>query len=135
MAMQTGWESESARHVVGLGRASALVALVAALAAGCHGGGGGGSSNPPNNPGPSTGWVAGSFLPSSTFADQCAAPRTGTDPSTQQPYPDRLGSTLTENNWLRSWSNELYLWDSNRHRWNRQEQRSVRQVAAAQDHR
>ena len=26
------------------------------------------------------------------------------------PYPDTRGTVLTENNWLRSWSNDLYLW-------------------------
>ena len=37
-------------------------------------------------------------------------PRTGTDSSTGLPYPDVKGSVLTENNWLRSWSNDTYLW-------------------------
>ena len=55
-------------------------------------------------------WTAGVFEPSATFANQCASPRTGTDPTTGKPYPDVAGSTLTENNFLRSWTNELYLW-------------------------
>ena len=42
------------------------------------------------------------FQPSSNFAAQCASPRAGTN--------DRTGSVLTENHWLRSWTNELYLW-------------------------
>ena len=33
-------------------------------------------------------------------------------PSTGKPYPDKAGSTTTENYWLRSWSNDLYLWYS-----------------------
>lgn len=37
-------------------------------------------------------------------------PRTGTDPATRAAYPDKAGSTLDENNWLRSWTNDLYLW-------------------------
>jgi hypothetical protein len=49
-------------------------------------------------------------VPESTFAAQCAAPRTGSDPLTGQPYADRQGTVLAENNWLRSWSNDLYLW-------------------------
>jgi carboxyl-terminal processing protease len=57
-----------------------------------------------------TTWVKGVFKPSADFAAQCAAPRSGTDPVTHQAYPDVKGSTLTENNWLRSWTNELYLW-------------------------
>jgi carboxyl-terminal processing protease len=40
----------------------------------------------------------------------CVTPRTGTDPTTQQAYPDRQGSLLDELNWLRSWTNDLYLW-------------------------
>lgn len=56
--------------------------------------------------------MPGSFLPAGNFANQCAAPRSGTDPSTGQPYADVQGSTLDENNWLRSWSNDLYLWYS-----------------------
>ena len=55
-------------------------------------------------------WKAGVFQPSTTFANQCASPRTGTDPTTGKPYPDTTGSATTENNFLRSWTNELYLW-------------------------
>ncbi|MBX3707539.1 MAG: hypothetical protein KF911_13000 [Pseudomonadales bacterium] len=50
------------------------------------------------------------FQASSTFAARCVAPRSGIDPGTGQAYPDRAGSRLDQNNWLRSWSNELYLW-------------------------
>lgn len=31
-------------------------------------------------------------------------------PADQQTYPDRAGTALDEKNWLRSWTNELYLW-------------------------
>src|SRR6266496_239484 len=55
-------------------------------------------------------WTAGTFQPASTFVAQCATPRTGTDPATGKAYPDKAGSTLAENNWLRSWTHELYLW-------------------------
>ncbi|MGH8337946.1 MAG: S41 family peptidase, partial [Gammaproteobacteria bacterium] len=41
---------------------------------------------------------------------QCVAPRTGTDPATNKPYPDAQGSVLDELNWLRSWTHDLYLW-------------------------
>jgi C-terminal processing protease CtpA/Prc len=58
----------------------------------------------------STTWQQGVFPPSANFQAQCAKPRTGTDPGTGRPFPDKTGSTLTENNWLRSWTNELYLW-------------------------
>ncbi len=76
-----------------------------ALLTACGGGGGGGGSAPPpaaNNPPPATGFDAGQFQPSSQFKNLCAAPRTGTS--------DRSGTATDENNWLRSWSNELYLW-------------------------
>jgi hypothetical protein len=87
---------------------------VGALSTACGGGGGGGGSSiaPPPNPLPGNGWLAGVFQPSSSFAGECAAPRSGLDPATNFPYPDVQGSVLTENNWLRSWSDELYLWYS-----------------------
>jgi hypothetical protein len=58
----------------------------------------------------STSWVAGVFPASSSVEAQCASPRSGTDPATGRAFPDRPGSTLIENNWLRSWTHELYLW-------------------------
>nr|GGH99741.1 peptidase S41 [Aquisalinus luteolus] len=84
--------------------------------AGCGGGGGGGSSS---GGGTGTGgggsggggggsgsasptYTPGVFEPSSNFVDRCAMPRPGTS--------DRSGSIVLENFWLRSWSNELYLW-------------------------
>jgi len=70
--------------------------------AGC---GGGGSTDTNNNSGSSGGtnsgtpqWVAGVFAPDSELAGQCAANQTG--------------SELTEKLWLRSWSNDTYLWYS-----------------------
>ena len=59
---------------------------------------------------PEVSYVAGTYLASSNYQNLCAAPRTGTDPTTGQPYPDQPGSTLAEQLWLRSWTNELYLW-------------------------
>jgi carboxyl-terminal processing protease len=55
-------------------------------------------------------WTPGVFQPPAQFAALCASPRTGTDPYTGEPYPDRQGTTLDENNWLRSWTHQLYLW-------------------------
>jgi carboxyl-terminal processing protease len=55
-------------------------------------------------------WTQGVFEPSSSFVNQCQTPRTGIDPSTGKAYLDKAGSTLTENLFLRSWTNELYLW-------------------------
>ncbi len=100
-----------------------LLPLAALLALyGCGGGsgssdlssGGAGSSSSSSGSSGSSGssdWTPGVFQPSSEYAALCAVPRTGTDPyNDNQPYPDRQGSTLDENNWLRSWTHELYLW-------------------------
>ncbi len=57
-----------------------------------------------------SGWVPGHFLPDSTYAGQCRSPRSGADPRTGRRYPDIQGRTVDENNWLRSWSNNTYLW-------------------------
>jgi C-terminal processing protease CtpA/Prc len=72
------------------------------FATGTGSGGSGGSGG--------TTWTAGVFQPSSHFDSLCQNPRSGTDPVTGQAYPDAQGSTLDENNWLRSWTHELYLW-------------------------
>jgi carboxyl-terminal processing protease len=48
--------------------------------------------------------------PSADYAAKCATPRSGTDPATGQAYPDRPGSVNDEKTWLRSWTDELYLW-------------------------
>ncbi len=71
----------------------------------CGGGGGSGGGAPAPS-----GWTAGVFSPASSFEAQCVNPRSGNDPLTGRPYPDTRGTVLTENNWLRSWSNDLYLW-------------------------
>jgi carboxyl-terminal processing protease len=89
------------------------VAITAVVGlSGCGGGGGGGSGGGASSSGSSNAWVAGVFLSSAHFIAQCQNPRSGTDPGTGHPYPDVQGTTLEENNWLRSWTNELYLWYS-----------------------
>jgi C-terminal processing protease CtpA/Prc len=86
------------------------VLALAAVTAGCGGGGGdaagGGGSAPP----PTSGWIAGSFLPASSFAGKCVNPRSGTNPQTGQPFNETRGTATDEKNFLRSWSNDLYLW-------------------------
>ncbi len=87
-------------------------------ACGGHGASLGGSGNAvsggPAFPAPpvATGWVKGQFAAESTFAAQCVTPRSGIDPVTQVAYPDKQGTLLDELNWLRSWTNDLYLWYS-----------------------
>ena len=56
-----------------------------------------------------TGFAAGTFEPYENFAQMCANPRFGVD-ADGRTFPDVQGTTEDENNWLRSWSNELYLW-------------------------
>ncbi|MBL8268946.1 S41 family peptidase [Steroidobacter sp.] len=85
----------------------ALLLVALGFLAGCGGGGGGsgtlGGAVGTGGSGNTT-YTPGSFAASSTLADQCAAPRAGTS--------DRSGSTLLENMFLRSWTNETYLWYS-----------------------
>ncbi len=87
-----------------------VVGLLATCIVGCGGGGGAGGGNPPPGGGGGAGWTQGVFAAASTYAAQCTIPRVGIDPDTGRPYPDRQGTTRDENNWLRSWSNDLYLW-------------------------
>ena len=90
-----------------------LLMFAATVLAACGGGGGGGITSPPDGgtpPDSGTGWVPGVFMAASTFAAQCAAPRNGNDPATGQPYPDVQGMTADENNFLRSYSDDTYLW-------------------------
>jgi carboxyl-terminal processing protease len=92
-------------------RAYFAAALLSTLAA-CGGGGGGSSVGGGASPTNGDGWIAGVYQPSSHYAALCQNPRSGTDPVTGRAYPDSQGTTLDENNFLRSWTNELYLWYS-----------------------
>ena len=87
-----------------LARTLCIAGLLVTLAA-C--GGGGGDDDDDGN---QNGWQSGVFQPSAQFAAKCVAPRSGNDPATGMPYPDVQGSVLDENNFLRSFSDETYLW-------------------------
>lgn len=109
---------------------AAVVAASALAACGGGGGGGGGSgpvaSNPtPSNPAPTPSNPAPTptdpnKLPDpdlNTLGDayaqywnRCETPRTGTDPYTGQPYPDKQGTLRDELTFLRAWSHQFYLW-------------------------
>lgn len=82
----------------------ALLPVALSVLAGCGGGGGNdrGNGGLPNPPSGNSGYTQGVFTAKSTYANQCAAPRAGTS--------DRTGTAFTENMFLRSWTNELYLW-------------------------
>ncbi len=97
----------TARIAAGLLLGASTLAFI-----GCGGGGGyggGPTSTQPTPPADPT-WTTGVFSPSANFAAYCATPRTGSDPSTGVAYPDRLGSTDWENNWIRAWTHQYYLW-------------------------
>lgn len=49
-------------------------------------------------------WVAGQYLSADLFANKCEAPRIGTQ------FPDVQGTAMHEKMWLRSWSDDTYLW-------------------------
>ncbi|GMU69634.1 MAG: hypothetical protein AMXMBFR37_19660 [Steroidobacteraceae bacterium] len=92
-----------------------LVLCLATGLAACGGGGGGGDGGgggggPIGGGGGGSGYTPGVFAAASSFEARCAAPRSGVDPTTGDPWPDRSGSALDEKNWLRSWTHELYLW-------------------------
>lgn len=65
--------------------------------------GGSAGQNPDNS---------GGTGPSTALANQCAKPRTGTDPATGTAYPDRAGTLENEKSWVRAWIDETYLWYS-----------------------
>ena len=80
---------------------SVAILLAALLTSGC--GGGGGSDDDSD-------WEPGVFLPAATYRASCASPRSGINPATGQPYRDVKGKLVDENNFLRSYSNDTYLW-------------------------
>lgn len=51
------------------------------------------------------------FQAASTFKDRCETVRTGRDIEGNT-FPDRAGSAIEERFWLRSWTNETYLWNT-----------------------
>jgi len=91
-------------------RTAAGAVLILCCLGACSGGGGGGGGGSTGSMGGGTSWTPGVYQPESHFAAQCAAPRSGTDPVSGRPYPDVTGTAVDENNWLRSWTNDLYLW-------------------------
>ena len=85
--------------------ATLTLAFLVIAGLGACGGGGGSSPPPPFSVGNLGAWP--------TLAAQCAAPRSGVDPyNNNQPYPDRKGTLLDEQDWLASWTDDTYLWYS-----------------------
>ena len=80
-----------------------LLLLTPTLLLGCGGGGSDSNNEQPDNPSNTVVWQQGNFPEASTFKDYCANPR-------GSGFPDRAGNAMQEKMWLRSWSNDTYLW-------------------------
>ena len=83
--------------------------IVTALLVACGGGGGGGETTaPPVVVDPGSGWVAGEYddWRLDSMRNICANPRTTGG------YSDTQGDVTDENFWIRSYSNDTYLWYS-----------------------
>ncbi|MEM7739684.1 MAG: S41 family peptidase [Pseudomonadota bacterium] len=96
-------------------RLAGILAAVIGIAGCDTGGGGGGTVNAGGSSGGSSGgsgptWTPGLYEPASTYIAQCENPRSGFDIE-GNPFPDQPGSTTIENFWLRSWTDETYLWN------------------------
>ncbi len=85
--------SSSGTRLARVARVGMAIACLLALAS-CGGGGDGGT--------PVSVIGGGAFVPSSSVAQRCTAPRSGTS--------DVQGTLLDEKNWVRSWIDETYLW-------------------------
>lgn len=85
---------------------SAVWASVGLVLAACGGGGSSGFVEDFAD----GGWTPGVFPSADTFAARCVNPRTGIDPASGLPYRDVAGTRTDENNFLRSYSNDTYLW-------------------------
>jgi C-terminal processing protease CtpA/Prc len=91
-------------------RIIAALSLVVAVSACSSSSGSNTASPPPPPPPPASDWQPGVFGPWDGFIARCENPRAGTDPLTNAPYFDVQGTLLDENNFLRSYSNDTYLW-------------------------
>jgi carboxyl-terminal processing protease len=83
-----------------------MIGLFLSILTSCGGGSsGGGTSSTGTNSGSGNTptWTAGSFNPASDYEAMCASPRGGS-------FPDVLGTVTDENFWIRSYSNDTYLW-------------------------
>ena len=94
---------------------SVLMLAFTMLLAACSQQSNGGGFTPPTNTNPTPPsttipYTAGVFDAASVFKDRCEVVRTGVD-FEGNAFPDIAGSTAEENFWLRSWTNETYLWN------------------------
>ena len=90
---------------------SALIVAISLVLYACGGSSSQSLNKPPipsNNAPP---WIAGQFSDDAIYKDLCAVPRTGPD-SNGDTFLDSQGTTMHEKMWLRSWTNDTYLWYS-----------------------
>jgi carboxyl-terminal processing protease len=91
-----------------------LTTLITVISFGLYACGGGSSQTPSFPPIPSIKeptWIAGEFADDSVYKNLCAIPRTGPD-SNGDTFLDSQGTSKHEKMWLRSWTNDTYLWYS-----------------------
>lgn len=89
-----------------------LSAIITVCSLGLYACGGSSSQAPSVPPTPSSNeptWIAGQFADDSVYKNLCAAPRTGPD-SNGDTFLDSQGTSMHEKMWLRSWTNDTYLW-------------------------
>lgn len=82
----------------------ALLGITTLLLSAC---GSSGDSSTPEDTTPT--WTQGVYEDASKFKNRCENPRSGLD-ADGDAYADKTGSALHEKHWLRSWSNNTYLW-------------------------
>jgi carboxyl-terminal processing protease len=80
------------------------VSLILSACGGGGGGGGGGGNPPPPPPTAQTDFERGIFNDPALFDNICLNPRSS------NAFNDVQGSATDENEWLRAWSHDLYLW-------------------------
>ena len=106
MSKQHPIEPRIFNYAPGIIRSALLLVMLVSVSA-C---GGGSSGQQVAGPGDNGGFQSDVFLDFNTYFARCESPRSGTNPATNQPFPDVKGSTTDENNFLRSYSNDTYLW-------------------------
>lgn len=92
--------------------------LIFVLISSCGGGGGGYNNTSKISNATTTatttnnyGWTPNVFLPASTYKNRCVNPRLEViNPFINQTYLDISGTILDQNHYLRSFSNDTYLW-------------------------
>jgi len=80
-----------------------IISLVSLLSCGS----GDGFTDPPTEA--ELTWSSGVFLDEDIYKDFCQSPRSGSDLNGNT-FPDKQGTTLHENYFLRAWSDNTYLW-------------------------